>query len=121
MTEVPDRQSPPPIDRDSGELVRALTAALRGADSDRVGALVADTHAADLADVIGLITAEDRRLLIAHLGESFDPEILAHLEDSVRAEVVERLGTANLAAAVSVLETDDAVDVDVAPGSRTRR
>ena len=121
MTEVPDRQSPPPIDRDSGELVRALTAALRGADLDRVGALVADTHAADLADVIGLITAEDRRLLIAHLGEGFDPEILAHLEDSVRAEVVERLGTANLAAAVSVLETDDAVDVVEHLDGATRR
>ena len=111
MTEAPKRRTPPPTDRDFRELVRGLAEALRRGESARVAALVEGTHAADLADMIGLIAAEDRRRLIAHLGEDFDPEILAHLEDTVRGEVVELLGTANLAAAVSELETDDAVDV----------
>ena len=111
MTEVPKRRTPPPTERDSRGLVRGLAEALRRGESARVFALVEGTHAADLADMIGLIAAEDRRRLIAHLGDDFDPEILAHLEDTVRGEVVELLETANLAAAVSELETDDAVDV----------
>ena len=112
MTEVPNQRAlTRPADRDSRDLVRALTDALRRGDSARADALVTGTHAADLADLIGLIAAEDRRLLIAHLGDGFDPEILTHLEDTVRAEVVEVLGTAHLAAAVSELDTDDAVDV----------
>ena len=112
MTEAPNHGAlPRPADRDSRDLVRALTDALRRGDSARAGALVTGMHAADLADLIGLVAAEDRRLLIAHLGDDFDPEILIHLEDSVRADVAEVLGTAHLAAAVAELDTDDAVDV----------
>ena len=112
MTEVPNHRAlPRPADWVSRDLVRALTDALRRGDSARAGALVAGTHAADLADLIGLIAAEDRRSLIAQLGDGFDPEVLTHLEDTVRAEVVDVLGTAHLAAAVSELDTDDAVDV----------
>ena len=121
MTEVPNRQSPPAPDRDSRDFVRGLTDALRRGDAARLGELIEGTHAADLADLIGLITAEDRRRLIAQLGDAFDPELLAHLEDSVRAEVVELLGTASLAAAVSELETDDAVDVIEDLDGATRR
>ena len=120
MTEAPNPSAAPrPADRDSGELARELTAALRA--GARVGALIEGTHAADLADVIGFITAEDRRRLLAQLGDNFDPEILAHLEDKVRGEVAGLLGTANLAAAVSELETDDAVDVVEDLDRATRR
>ena len=122
MTEAPNPSAAPrPADRDSGELASELTAALRAGAEARVGALIEGTHAADLADVIGFITAEDRRRLLAQLGDNFDPEILAHLEDTVRGEVAGLLGTANLAAAVSELETDDAVDVVEDLDRATRR
>ncbi len=121
MTEVPKRESLPAADRDPRELVRDLADALRQGEPGPIAAIIEDTHAADLADLVGLLTAEDRWRLIAHLGPGFDPEILAHLEDSVRAEVVALLGTANLTAAVSKLETDDAVDVVEDLDDATRR
>ena len=112
---------PRPADRDSRELIRAPTDALRRGESARIDALIDDTHAADLADLIGLITADDRRRLIAHLGDGFDPDILANLEDTIRSEVVELLGTTNLAAVVTELEIDDAVDVVEDLDGATRR
>ena len=39
----------------------------------------------------------------------FDPEILPELDDKVRDEVVEQLGTASLAAAIAGLKNDDAL------------
>ena len=91
------------------ELTRAIQEALEADDLDRVEALVVPLHAADMADLLEIVTADERRLVVDALRPQFDPDILAELDETVRDEVVEQLSTNELAAAVAQLDTDDAV------------
>ena len=97
-------------------LVRAIVAALEGDDLERVEALAVPLHAADTADLLESVTPEQRAQIVDVLRPEFDPEILAHLEEAVRDEVIERLDTRELAAAARrALDPEDAVVV-IAPG-----
>ena len=93
------------------ELVQEIIDALDTANIDRVEELVRPLHHADLADLIEMLAPEYRKLLIEIIRAEFDPETLATLEEHVREEVIEQLGAADVAAAISELDTDDAVEV----------
>ena len=93
------------------EFVRGITDLLESGDEAEVRERVEDLHAADVADLIGLIRPEERRQLVAALSGALDPEVIAHLDETLRDEVIGLIGTADLAAAVSELETDDAIYV----------
>lgn len=91
------------------DFVRDVVEALDGGEAERVRALVAPLHAADLADLIGLLRSDERRRLIEMLGAELDPEVLSELDETVRDEVLRILDPQHLAAAVAQLDTDDAV------------
>jgi magnesium transporter len=93
------------------ERVEAVAAALAMRDGVRVKELVTPLHYADVADLIERLGSDDRRTLIEVLRPDFDPEVLHELDDTVRDEVVEYLGVKELAAAVTELDSDDAVVV----------
>jgi magnesium transporter len=97
----------PPTAERVGKLVEALEASR----AEEVRALVADLRAPDLADLIELIEPRQRVALIAMLGAAFDPEVLSELDESVRDQLSEDLSNADLARAVSRLDTDDAAYV----------
>ena len=87
----------------SDTLVSAVDEALDAGDAARVGELVGELHAADLADLL--------ESLVDILKPKFDPEILVHLVASVREDVIEHIGPERLARLLSDLDSDDAVDV----------
>ena len=89
--------------------VRAVLAALDAGDEDRVHALTDPLHAADVADLLELISADQRKNLLAVLRDDLDPAILSELEEAVRDDVIDQLEPGDIAAAVSELESDDAV------------
>lgn len=103
------------------ELTDALVAEVQeGLDHGNpvlAAALATPLHAADLADLLERLSAEQRGLLIGTLGSSFDPDTLAYLDDFVRDQVLEALGPQAAGAVVAQLETDDAVDIlgDLSP------
>jgi magnesium transporter len=106
--------APPSLEEAVGlspDLVREVTDALAAHDSQRLRALVQPLHAADMADLIERLWAEDRRALLDFLGPSLDPEILSELDEDVRDQVMERLGPRRVAAAIRELDSDDAVDL----------
>ena len=90
-------------------LVADVVEALDAEDWARVHELVDGLHAADMADLIGLISPDQRRRLIEGLGATLDSEMLSELEEGLRDEVIDLLDPATLAAAVTELDTDDAV------------
>ncbi len=90
-------------------LVRAILEALESDDLERVEALAVPLHAADTADLLEIVTAEQRRMVVDALRPEFDPDILVELEETVRDEIIEYLSTDELAAAVTELDTDDAI------------
>ena len=93
------------------ERVVAITDALDGGNIELVNELVDYLHTADIADLMEQITPDHRHLLIDATRGLLDPEYLVDLEEDVLDDVVDQLGTAEVAAAVAELDVDDAVDV----------
>ena len=92
-------------------LVVDLIEALRTDQRETARTLVHSLHAAEIADLLERIPPEDRESFVEVLRETFDPKILAELDDAVAEQVVEHLGIAHAAKAVASLATDDAIDV----------
>lgn len=99
-------------------LIDAVKEAARADDRERLRALALGLHDADAAELLGLLSAADRAKLVLALSPDFAPEILTYLDEDMIGEVMELLGKEKVAAALTALETDDAVsiiqDLDVA-------
>ena len=70
-----------------------------------------DLHNADIADVIQNLNDDQRSQFILVIKDSFDPEILTYLNESLKDEIIEKLDIPTLASNVGTLDIDDAVDV----------
>ena len=82
-------------------------------DGDDAGAreLCAPLHPADLADLFELAPADMRGPLAAALGEMFDGDVLAEMNDHVRETMIDALDATQVADIASELDTDDAVAI----------
>lgn len=92
-------------------LVRACDAAVADGRMEEVDELIANLHASDLADLLEELAGENRRKLLDHVRDQLDPELLTHMDDVVREDVLEILEPEEVAAVLSGLDTDDALDV----------
>lgn len=93
------------------EFVRAVEAAIAAGDEARVRDLLAPLHPAGVADLLERLPGEVRQALVDVLRPGLDPEVLSELDETVRETVMERLHTEEVAAAVTELDSDDAVDL----------
>jgi magnesium transporter len=93
------------------DYIEAIRATLDAGDAKQVRAATSDLHAADLADLIEALAAEERVRLITALGKSFDVEALAELDEAVRDQLMEALPNEVIASAIKKLDTDDAAYV----------
>ena len=93
------------------ELVSAVRVALANSDGDRVRALVAPLHEADVADLIERFRAGERRRLIAIAYDVLSGDVLPHVEDEIREELIGEIGAERAAEAIADMESDDAVAV----------
>ena len=93
------------------ELVSAVRVALANSDGDRVRALVAPLHEADVADLIERFRAGERRRLIAIAHDVLSGDVLPHVEDEIREELIGEIGAERAAEAIADMESDDAVAV----------
>ncbi|MGL6042935.1 MAG: magnesium transporter [Sandaracinobacteroides sp.] len=91
------------------EFLRAIQSALESEDEGEVRALVKPLHPADVADLFEQLSADRREALAQALGTDLTADVLAEMNDWVRDEVVGMLAPAQLAEAVSEMDTDDAV------------
>jgi len=85
--------------------------ALEAGDLDHVRHLVEPLHYADVADLLEHLSSDKRTSLLDCLGQDLDPDAFSELDEAVREDVIEALGVEYVAAAVTELETDDAVQV----------
>jgi len=117
---VSEAQSP----QDSGEedatealyalrpgVVKAICEALADGRAMRVRRLVLPLHYTDVADLLERLNSDERRQVVELVRGRFNPEVLTELDQAVREEVVEYLGPEGLAAAVTELASDDAVEL----------
>ncbi len=113
---MPHRKNLHQIDHDknyglSRKKSKEIIEALNHNDKARVTELLKPLHIADIADLIDLITHDQRKTLIDFIRKDFDAEILVELDSDVKEDTIELLGPKDSAKAIKQLDTDDAVDV----------
>ena len=87
-----------------------IDAADRG-DGERVRELVGALHPADVADLMGFLTADYREEIVPHIAPEDLAEILSELDTNIREEILDYVHPAVLAKALGDLDSDDAADV----------
>lgn len=80
-------------------------------DGLRLRSLLEDLHPADVADLMGFLTAEHRSVVTLWLPPDLLAETLPELDDGIREEVLERVPHGTLAEALQELDSDDAAAV----------
>ncbi len=93
------------------EFVPLVADALDRGDAERLRELLGALHPADVADLMGFLSAEDREALVPHLDPDTLAEVLSELDTEIREEVLEHLPSATLAKALGEMESDDAAQV----------
>jgi magnesium transporter len=93
------------------EYVPMVADALDRGDAERLRELLAALHPADIADLMGFLSAGDREELVPHLDPEALAEILSELDTEIREEILEHVPSATLAKALGEMESDDAADV----------
>ena len=91
--------------------VDAILDAVAAGDGPLLAGLLQQLHAADIADLLEQIGAQDRRALLAMGAAEIDGEVLSELDESIREDVIAALPREALAMAMRELETDDVVDI----------
>ncbi len=80
-------------------------------DGLKLRALLEDLHPADVADLMGFLTAEHRAVVVLWLPSDLLADTLSELDDGIREEVLERVPHLTLAEALQELDSDDAAAV----------
>ncbi len=93
------------------ELIWAIRSAIDVGAPTEAAALASTLHVADQADLLEQLGRDQRSALIAEIRDELDPELLTHLDETVRAEVLDILSTEEVGAAIAQLETDDAIEL----------
>ena len=93
------------------EFVPMVADALDRGDAERLRELLGALHPADVADLMGFLSAHDRQELLPHLDPEALAEVLSELDTDIREELLEHLPSATLAKALGEMDSDDAADV----------
>ena len=116
---APLTPDPDDIDHDALDEDYVLTAAFvekvvdasDAGDGLKLRSLLEDLHPADIADLMGFLTAEHRAVVVLWLPADLLAETLPELDDNIREEVLERVPHLTLAEALQELDSDDAAAV----------
>ena len=80
-------------------------------DGIKLRSLLEDLHPADVADLMGFLTAEHRNVVVLWLPADLLADTLPELDDGIREDVLERVPHLTLAEALQELDSDDAAAV----------
>lgn len=101
------------IRNDEGKLassfVRNCAKAISSKAEGQVRDLIKDLHEADFADLLELLSLDNRQALVGMLGKDLNYAVLSELDEAVRDDVLEVMPTETVAEAVRELASDDAV------------
>lgn len=118
VREAPTGPDPDTDDEHLGEdyaltaaFVEKVVDAADAGDGGRLTDLLEDLHPADIADLMGFLTAEHRAVVVVWLAPDVLAEVLPELDDNIREQVLERLPSGALAEALQELDSDDAAAV----------
>ncbi len=93
------------------EVEQSVVEALAKNRDDHLKILIDPLHYTEVADLLEHLNPEERNGLIELIRFKLDPAILSELDENVRDKIIDILGVDEVAAAVSELESDDAVEI----------
>ena len=99
------------MNEDLNQLLDTLRGALERDDPARARQVVDGVHAADLAELMPLLDAQQQSQLIYLLPSRTAAEVVISLDDAERADVVEDLDSGRVTEIVTSLQPDDAADM----------
>ena len=79
--------------------------------SDRVNDLLTEMHPSEIADFLESLPSKSREKIWALIDLNREGDILAHLQDAVRSELLEQMQPQEVAEVTKDLETDDVADI----------
>ncbi|MBX9456076.1 MAG: magnesium transporter [Rhizobium sp.] len=92
-----------------GDFLAMVGAAIADRDVIWLRRHVGNLHISELGDVLEAIVSEQRNALVNLLGEDFDLAALTEVDEAIRLEIVDQMPNDAIAAALSDLDSDDAV------------
>ncbi|NVJ98401.1 MAG: magnesium transporter [Alphaproteobacteria bacterium] len=112
LQELNEAQESAPMEvHQDKEFIQQIVQAVRDENADQAYNLVEDLHAADVADLLEVMSSPQRVGFIELLGERLDPDVLIEVEGAAQDDLYEHMPNEQIADAVTELETDDAVYV----------
>lgn len=108
----------PPVEEDAPtafdpavtrDLVVAGQSAIAAGDAEGLKALAATLHAADLADFVEELNAEERPVFVTLMGDALDPDFLSYIDEGVRDSLLVAIAPDIAAGLIANLDSDDAV------------
>jgi len=100
-------------DTTSSRRLKLLTQALDSGAASQISNLLARLHAAEIADLLESFPHGPREILWGLIDPDDHGETLVHLNDEVRADLIDTMNTADLVAATEGLDADDLADLFV--------
>lgn len=95
----------------SDRFIQTVANALQNGDRQRILDELDDLSEADTAELISKITDDDRQILLRDFSEKLDPYVYSELSWELRRVVLPELPAWQVAAIVSELDSDDALDI----------
>ena len=92
-------------------VVHAVVEAAQAGHAKQVRRLLHPLHFSDVADLLERLPSDVRYRVVDYSRRTLPPDVLPELDDAVRDEVLDILEPRQVAAAVSDLSTDDAVEI----------
>jgi len=115
MTETADKHTT------SSRRLEILTQALDSGAASQISTLLSSLHAAEVADLLESFPHGPREILWDLVSPDDHGETLVHLNDEVRAGLIEEMNTDDLIAATEGLDADDLADlIQDLPGAVTQ-
>jgi len=103
MSAAPQKEQPDRI-----ELINQW---LREGDTAQIAAQLAEMHPAEIAHLLESLPSNQRLAVWQQVPDEAEGEILANLNEEVRASLIEQMAPEDLVAATEGLETDDLADI----------
>jgi len=91
--------------------IQDITDALHDDDRKQVRELIDDLSITESAELLAKVVSDDRDELIDKYLKQFDSETFVELDDDLRKSILEAMEPKQVAAIVSDLDSDDAVDM----------
>ena len=93
------------------EFQNQFRVALEENHETRIKSMLLSLHYADLADLLETQSPDRRGDLIEIIRSELNPGMLAELDDTILEQLAAQVTTDEMASALALLDTDDAVDV----------